>query len=234
VPSDVVGLEPIEHQQLLLSVGTHRTNRPLSPIEVARLFEKCLSQGASTGQCASAAHFKSASMVTRFTSLLSLDPKIQHLVDWGQSGATLAFSAAFELSRLGTEDHLPVAEAVLEHRLGSSEVRQLVQLRKRSGKPIGACIDEALAMRPRIQRRYIFIGSVREALRARLGAMSQAERDTLLRSALGAVSGLSDDTSVRLGTERFTLVGSERMMAGLGAADPERVINDSLQRLCKP
>ena len=45
--SSVKGLSQEEHQRLLLSVGTHRGQRPLSPIEVASLFAKVLAAGGS-------------------------------------------------------------------------------------------------------------------------------------------------------------------------------------------
>src|SRR5688500_16600344 len=126
----MLGLSANEYQQLIMSVGTHRGSRPLTPSQAAALFKKAADAGSTASVSAEATHL-SSSMVGRFLRLTDLAPDIQHLVDWGQSGSTLSFSSAFELSRLRPEDHQAVAIAVLEHGLSSAEVRQLVQLRLR-------------------------------------------------------------------------------------------------------
>ena len=39
------GLSPYEVRQLILSVGTRKSERPLSPVEVAKLMQKALEAG---------------------------------------------------------------------------------------------------------------------------------------------------------------------------------------------
>jgi hypothetical protein len=228
----VEALSPNERRSLLLSVGTHRTARPLSPIEVARLFEKALNAGASLQECADAAHFKATSMVSRFLSLLRLAPDIQHLVDWGQSGSTLAFTSAFELSRLPTSDHVAAASAVLANGLKSVEVRQLVQLRKRSGRSMEESVADTLGMRPTVERRHVFIGAVTNAAtRDYLANQAQHQRDEMLRLAVGEAFPKVRNVPVRQGAERFTLVGDDAMASELSKTDFEAAINKVLDRI---
>jgi hypothetical protein len=204
-----------ERKQLLMSIGTHRGERVLSPVEVARLLRKALDSGISMASCAESVQLTGTSQIARFLALLKLLPDVQHLVDWGRSDVTLAFSAAFELSRLDIqEDQREAASSVLAHGFSTSEVRQLVQMRKRSGKPLDDCVHAVLKMRPQIERRHVFIGSVlREDVRKRLTDLSQQKRDEAIKRVLGQRFGHLKARG-RLGTERFTLVGG----AELGAA----------------
>src|SRR5438128_180224 len=114
----LAALTVAERQQLILSVGTHRGERHLSPIEVAHLFQKAIWGGDSASDLAETVSLDGTSQVSRFLALLKLPPDVQHLVDWGKSGDSLAFTAAFELSRLGNaDDQRKAIEAVLRHSL---------------------------------------------------------------------------------------------------------------------
>lgn len=201
-------LSPDERKRLVLSVGTHRVDRHLSPVEVALLFEKAINGGNSLADIAAAVQLDGTSWVNRFLSLLKLSPEVRHLVDWGRSGATLAFTAAVELARLGgAGDQQIAAQATLEHRLSSSEVRQLVQARIRSGKPMAECVRAVLKMRPVVETRHVFIGAVlEEDLKTLLKHMAQKERDALLTQVISKTYPLMK-VSGRLGVDRFTLVG---------------------------
>ena len=79
----MLGLSADEYKQLLMSVGTHRGVRPITPVQVAALFKRAADAGSTPAASAEATHV-SASMVSRFLKLLELSPDIQHLVDWGQ------------------------------------------------------------------------------------------------------------------------------------------------------
>lgn len=227
----MLGLSADEYKQLLMSVGTHRGERPLTPVQAATLFKQAADSGSTAAASAQATHL-SASMVSRFLRLIELAPDIQHLVDWGQSGSTLSFSSAFELSRLPPQDHQVVATAVLEHEFSSVEVRQLAQLRLRSHQPIEESIAGTIAMRPRIMRKYVFVGAVTdEAVVTQLNELSQADRDTLLETIATCDLGLSKDVSLRLGVRRFTLVGDDKMSTSLNELDDfEASINSHLNR----
>src|SRR5262245_60099145 len=93
-----------ERKRLLLSVGTHRRERYLSPVEVAHLFQKATRGGDTLADLAAAVQLDGTSWVARFITLLKLTPDVQHMVDWGKSGSTLAFTSAVELARLPDVD----------------------------------------------------------------------------------------------------------------------------------
>ena len=219
-------LSPQESQGLLLSVGTHRGRRRLSPVEVARMFEKVLAAGGSLSDCASAARFEGTTMVTRFLRLLKLPESARHLVDWGNRPGTLGFSVAAELARLDDEvDEEGVVRGVLKYRLSGTEARQVVQLRKRSKRPVEECLNEVVGMRPHVEQRYVYIGAVTNAtLRTSLEFMTQGQRDALLVSAVNSVLAAKDLAVTKLGPDRFTLVGG----ADFGDAMNQR--KDSLEQ----
>lgn len=227
-------LTPEEQRGLLLSVGTHRGRRPLSPIEVAGLFRKMADAGAELSDCAKAAGLEGASQVARFLGLLKLSGDVQHLVEWGKPDDALGFTTAFELSRLANpEDQEAAARAALEHRFTSSEARQLVQLRKRSNKPLDECITAVVRMRPQVEVRHVFVGSVKSpGLQNHLRTLSQYDRDALLREALkdSEESGLAHG---KLGVARFTLVGGPdfgALVKRKGGATVEEAVNEMLAR----
>lgn len=217
----LVGLSADEYKKLLLSVGTHRGKRPLSPVEAAALLRKATSAGASLSECAKAVQLEGPTWVSRFLKLLDLPQDVQHLIDWGRGAGTIAFTSASEVSRLDDPvDQRRAIQVGLEHNLSSAEMRQLVQLRKRSRKPMDECVAGVLKMRPQIEIRHVFIGAVTgDPLRARLRGLSQYERDQLLEAACRKkLAGLR--LSGRLGVERFTLVGGKDF-GGLLAAKKE-------------
>jgi len=210
------GLSEEDARDLLLSVGTHHGKRRLSPSEVGELFHKAITAGASLQDCARFVNLAGPTMVTRFVRLLRLLPDVRDLVDWGQTGATLAFASAWELAELDQTDQEFAAREVMANQLKKEEVRQLVQLRERSGREISECLAEVLRMRPRVERLHVFIGAVNEELRQSIGRLRQSERDGLLKATLQEVYGPLPKTSGRLGTERFTILTDEHGAARLG------------------
>jgi hypothetical protein len=223
-----------ERRQLLLSVGTHRGRRPLSPVEVAGLFGKIMQSGGTLTECARAASLEGTTWVSRFLRLSQLPATVQHLVDWGSGAGILGFTAATELGRLGeSSDQEAVVQAVLVNRLSGSEVRQIVQLRRRSHRPIGECVAEVLGMRPKIEKRFVYVGAI-EAPEPRetLASMHQLARDQLLRSVLKEILGDTDITVARLGGERFTLAGGTLFGEAIARKEDmlEREVNERLRR----
>ncbi|MYB17548.1 MAG: hypothetical protein F4018_03350 [Acidobacteria bacterium] len=172
-----------------------------------------------------------ASGVGRFLRLLDLPPEVQDWVDWGR-GDFVGFSSASELVRLRDhEEQRLVADAILSDRLTSKEVRQVVQLRDRSGRAVPDCIREVVGMRPVVERRFVFMGAIAdEDMVAALGNLAQSERDKILAGGIDAV-GLRG-ASGRLGTRIFTLVGGEdfgESMAHVGRGTIEGLVRDHLQ-----
>ena len=80
-----------ERQGLLLSVGTHRGQRSLSPVEVANIFAKVLAAGGRCPTAPRAARLEGTTIVARFLRLLKLPKSVRHLVDWGAVPARLGF-----------------------------------------------------------------------------------------------------------------------------------------------
>ena len=204
------GLTDSEIGLLRMSVGYGRRQRgrPLSPTEVGRLLTRALSRGASRSECAEKVRLN-PSTIGRFVGLTSLPSEVQDWVDWGAPKDFVGFSSAAELVRLRDHhDQKIVAEAVLAQRLTSKEVRQVTQLRTRSGRPAQECVQEIVGMRPIVERRYVFMGAIAEdEIVSVLSEISQRDRDALLSSSLEDL-GL-ESASGRLGSKIFTLVGGD-------------------------
>lgn len=208
------GLPPETLKRLILSVGTHRRDRPLSPVEVAEVCERAVAAGASLAELAQACQFDGTTMISRFLRLLKLSSEVRHLVDWGQgSDSTVGFTAASQLSRLvNGNDQVLACHAALEHRLTSKEIEQAVQLRLRSRRPMGQCVHDVLEMRPRVERRHLLVGGITsDAVRRWLSGMTQAERDKVFAAVLLADHPEARRFGARLGVERFTITGDESM-----------------------
>ncbi len=221
----LAGLTPLELGRLRMSVGygTNKRGRPLSPVEVGLLLDQARRAGVSLRECAQAVHLDGTSQIVRFLRILNLPQDIQHLIGWGNPKGAIGFTAAVELVRLPNEnDQRSVAEAVLTDGLDSKEVRQVVQLRQRSGRTVGECLKEVLGMRPTIERRYVFIGSVVDRnVEESLGKLTQAERDSILKSCVERLD--IRGASGRLGKRFFTLVGNERFNASMSSIGKENI-----------
>ena len=166
--------------------------------------------------------------------LLKLPPSMRHLVDWGSGAGILGFTAATELARLNEQsDQEEVVQAVLANRLSGSEVRQIVQLRQRSRRPIGDCIAEVVGMRPRVEKRFVYVGAVTlPDLKQRLTQMNQQQRDQLFTAAFGEVLAGAKVTVARLGYDRFTLVGGDDLGRVIATKKDliEQELNERLRR----
>ena len=220
----LAGLSALELGRLRMSVGygTHKKGRPLSPIEVGLLLQKARSEGASLEECAKAIQLDGTGHIGRFLRILDLPDDIRHLVDWGSGKNFIGFTWAVELAKLkDAATQRTVAEALLSNGLSSKEVRQVVQLRRRSGRDIEACIQEVLDMRPKIERRFVFVGSVASENMETLKKLTQSARDTILTSGIEAL-GLRSATG-RMGPRFFTLVGNERFDASMREIGKENI-----------
>ncbi len=215
-------------RDLILSIGTHHRKRPLTPVEVAEGIDAAKKSGMSLKEIGDMVLLHDSSMLGRFTSLLNLKPEIKSLVDWGQSGATISFSSATEISNLALSDQEAIASAVLEYRLTKNDVIQISQINKRSGRDINDCIKEVLSMRPQIVRKHVFIGAItEESLLERLAESKQADRDEMLKRVIESRFRFETGWSGRLGKKEFSLVGDEELSGQLKRLEPsfEHVIN---------
>ena len=210
------GLSEIEFKQLLLSVGTHRSARVLTPCEVAFLFQKAINHGASLQDCAKAVLLDGPTWISRFLRTLKLDKNIRHLVGWGQATGSVSFTSATEVARLKTNEQAHVFTSILENKLSSKEIRELVQICLRSGRPIKHCISEVVSLRPQVIRQHMFVGAVaspqvKQALRLK----TQAERDALFRDLVVSRVPELQHSAVKLGAENFAIITNDEGAASL-------------------
>ena len=212
----LAGLSALELGRLRLSVGygTHKKGRPLSPIEVGLLLQKARSEGVSLNECATVIQLEGTGHIGRFLRILELPGDIQHLVDWGRGNGFVGFTSAIELTKLKcAKDQKSLAQVIISSDIKSKEIQQVVQLRNRSGDDIESCVKDVIGMRPIVEKRFVFIGTVDTATSDSLDKVSQKERDTILTSAIEEID-LQGATG-RLGRKIFTLVGLEDFDASM-------------------
>ena len=209
------GLSGYELRQLILSVGTHRSDRPLSPVEVAKLMRRALDMGETRKTLADRLLLDDSSIIGRFIRLLSLSVQVQLLIGWGSNPDTISFTAASDIARLDyPEEQKTLAKMALENQFNKSEIIECVQLRQRSERSIEDCVKAVLGQRPVIERRHVIIGELKpENLKDRLKEMSQLERDNLLESALDEYGPSVPRLGAKLGNGYFLLVGDDRFHA---------------------
>ena len=178
----ICGLSQTELQSLILSVGTHRGWRRLSPMEVATLLRQAVEAGTSR-QALSNALKISEIQVSRFIRLFDLEPELRDLADWGRgNAATISFSSLLEIARLEPSQQLEVATGALAHKLTKAEFRQISQIAQRSGQHITDCIADVIERRPQVYTQFVFIGSIQEGeLQEYLETKLQSDRDCLLK-----------------------------------------------------
>ena len=211
------GLLSREISQLILSVGTHKSQRPLLPIEVAEYMQKALDAGEKRKDIAEKLYLEDSSIIGRFIRLLSLPAQVQQIIGWGSDPTTISFTAASEIARLdSSQEQSPLAKAALENQFNKSEIIQVVQIRRRSGNSIESCIKAVLDQRPIVERRYVVIGEMRsEILKDKLKQISQQERNNLLQLVLERHGPDTPHLGAKLGAEYFILVGDEHFHSAI-------------------
>ncbi len=205
------GLLSHEISQLILSVGTHKSKRPLLPMEVAEYMQKALDAGEKRTNIAEKLYLEDSSIIGHFIRLLSLPSQVQQIIGWGSDPSTISFTAAAVIARLdSSQEQRILAKAALEHQFNKSEIIQVVQIRRRSGNPIDSCIKAVLDQRPIVERRHVIIGEIRsENLKNELKQISQQERNNLLKLVLEQHGPDTPHLGAKLGVEYFILVGDE-------------------------
>ena len=227
------GLTASERRDLILSVGTHRGTRRLSPLEVAELLQKAVAHGSSKKDC-SAALGVGTSQIATFLKLLALTSKVRHLAGWGSASlASVPFSSLAEIGRLSPADQVGAAEAILEDKLTWKEVIEVVQIADRASKSVTESVADVVRRRPRIEKRHVFMGRVESHTERGLRELNQGERDDLLRDALAAVVDPDCPFEARMGSEVFTVVTSEDILRPLrmDADQFEEVVNTRIREM---
>ena len=211
------GLLPNQISQLILSVGTHKSNRPLSPVEVAEYIQSALDAGEKRTDIAEKLYLEDSSIIGHFLRLLCLPSQVQQIIGWGSDPATISFTAAAGIARLDSSvEQSTLAKTALENQFNKSEIIQVVQIRRRSGKSIDSCIEAVLDQRPIVERRYVIIGEMRsESLKDELKRISQQERNNLLKLVLERHGPNTPHLEAKLGAEYFILVGDEHFHSAI-------------------
>jgi hypothetical protein len=196
-------------EKLIVSIGTHRSVRSLTPVEVGEGIQRLKLEGMSKKDIRELVMLEDDSMLLKFERLLSLPQEILHLIDWGQTNVAVPFSSAFELTKLNNiQDQIDLMHAIIENKFSKKEVIYIVQTKKRSKKPIIDCINDVKNLRPEIEKIYVYIGAIlNENLISTLSELTQFERDKILINALNKRFVPPLDWEGRLGKRRFTLTG---------------------------
>lgn len=205
------GLTEEEQKNLLLSVGTHRGKRVLTPCEVAFLFQKAINHGATLQDCAKAALLDGTTWISRFLRTLKLDKSVRHLVGWGQIAGSVSFTSATEVARLDKSEQGQVFKSIIENMLSSKEIRELVQIRLRSNRPIQECIDEVVSLRTQTVRQHMFVGSIASpTLKLKLREQTQSKRDAILRDIVLSKSAALTKSAFKLGIDNFAVITDDK------------------------
>jgi hypothetical protein len=214
----IAGLTKSEIDETLLSVGSHKVVRPLSPVEVAFNCKKAAVAGVAKTKMAAAFGLKGTTMIDKFQKLVELDPDILHLVDWGDSKFTaIGFSCAGEIVKMPKEFHKEIAIAVCQHGLTKAQTKSVRQLVQRSKRQIQDCISDVIARRPITTIREVVVGEiVEEKLFRHLIDMLQVERDMLLNKILIKAYPQIGDFTAKLGERRFTVIGGKSVGETIG------------------
>lgn len=219
------GLSALELGRLRMSVGYggHKKGRLLSPVEVGLLLCRAIDAGISLEKCAKEVKLDKTG-IRRFQRLTGLPEDLRHLIVWGTNKDDgIGFSTAVELSKIKNPDEQrSISTMVLANNLSSKETRYLIQLRERTGRTIDDCLLEILNLRPTIEKRYVFIGSVNDrGVQNVLAGLTQNKRDSILAS--GIIHLEFQGATGRLGKQVFTLVGDERFNESMRRIDKDSI-----------
>ena len=219
----ICGLSQTELQSLILSVGTHRGRRRLSPMEVATLLRQAMDAGTSRRALSESLKI-SEIQVSRFIRLFDLEPELRDLADWGRgNAATIPFSSLLEIVRLPSSQQFVVAESALTHKLTKAEFRQISQISERSARQIHDCIADVIERRPQVQVQFVLIGSLQKTeLQENLESRLQDTRDCLLKRVLEKLCPPGQAIQGRLGSKTFTILAGQDIVSLLDM-DPDAI-----------
>jgi hypothetical protein len=154
------GLSDEEWQDLVLSVNTHRKQRRLTPVEVAKLVVKA--EGAAPlDKIAKALNFGDTTTLSRIRLLADLNPSLAALVDWGGRRGWLSMSTAANLIRIREPELIEKAFTLaIENEITKDEAKQLIQIYNRSDISVENCFDKILSSRTKIEKSELILGSI--------------------------------------------------------------------------
>ena len=154
--------------KLLTSIKVPGTNRPLSPVDVAREIEMLLKDlGGDESELLRRLPIKQ-DIMKDFRCLLRLPPEIQGMIVWGRSKhetGGIGFSVASRIASLDRQDDMRTMAgtvADMPRPVTKEEIEGILSLKKNNpDKPIGECLTEVLNVtRPAVIDHYIFLSGL--------------------------------------------------------------------------
>ncbi len=154
-----------EFAKLLETVGSHKKERPLTPIQTAKdlriLLDEC--EG-SIDEVAERLPVV-ASTIRLFLNLLKLPKTVHGIIGWGETDTIrLTFISASFITRLkNASDQEVLAKVAQAHSFKKREILDVIALKKRNpDKPIEDCIESVVHFRPRIEKGYLVITNIKQ------------------------------------------------------------------------
>lgn len=148
-----------EEARLLLSLGTHKKNRPFRPVEAGKkLATRCEREPT---EVIAKRYRLTNEMLREFLSFKNLSQKAQQILDSWEIG----IDKIYHTSMLKSEKYQDeLATAILEYDLRSKEVRNVVQLKNRNTSlSITDCVNIVLKSRPTIERHHLVLTEIEDS-----------------------------------------------------------------------
>lgn len=159
---------PARLAKLLVSIKVPGTNRPLSPVDVAKEIHMMLKDlDGDRNELIKRLPIEQ-DVTNQFLRLLNLPPQIRGMVVWGESKhetGAIGFSVASRIASLdGPNDMLKVAGTITEmpRPVTKEEIKGILSLKKNNpDKPIEECLSEVLNVtRPVVITHHIFLSGL--------------------------------------------------------------------------
>ena len=177
----------------LLSLGTHKKNRPFEPIEVSKLTQRLIDENPTEDINRIAKRTPvSVDQLREFLKLSKLPEQVQNILGWGRDNReNLAFSAGAIISELKEpKDMERLGKSAIMNNLKKNEIERIVSLKKNyEDRSIDECIEEVKKLRPLIEEGYMFVSHISEITLNKLNETSK-NRNILVNI---LVAGLIDN-----------------------------------------
>ena len=173
--------------KLLASVNVSYSDRPLTPIEVAKEIKKLQTELSDNKNELNKRLPLSPDLVADFLRLLKLPEQIQDIIAWGhpnKDSGEISFASARYIAKLNDkEDILKIVGTIhsLPRPVTSKEIQNIISIKQTNqDKPIDECIKEILDVsRPKILQYYIFISGIKPIIVNMLRGMASNQNTNL-------------------------------------------------------
>ena len=225
-------ISPDERKNLILTLGTHRKTRRLSPVEAAQIIDKAISGGMSREDVASLC-LVSVDMVMKIRKLVTLTPGVRHMIEWGGGPSTVSPSVGTEIARLVDSSHQEQLCALsLQWKLIKREVLAIIDFVNRLGLSVDNAVERVVSQRTVKKQLYVVVGALLDLeLTRALDNLPQNQRNDLLNRAVKRLYAGTREWGSSLGASRFTLTG-DRVFADFIGRLPEGA-EQTITRLLK-